>query len=208
MINLVIAEDHESLLDGLQLLFQYDEEIKIIAVAKDGKELLEILIHKTPDVLLTDISMPRMNGIILCEKVISKYPELKVIAFSMFENEEAINDMINAGAKGYILKRRPLIEVRKAILAVANGDRYFDPSIDINSIENSEKATNKTNLSPSEREILKLIAQGKSSSEIAAERFTAVSTIAKHRKNMIQKLGLQGKGELMRYALGQYKYYN
>lgn len=208
MINLVIAEDHESLLDGLQLLFQYDEEIKIIAVAKDGKELLEILNHKKPDVLLTDISMPRMNGITLCEKVISKYPEMKVIAFSMFENEEAINDMINAGAKGYILKRRPLIEVRKAILAVANGDRYFDPSIDISSIENSEKATNKTTLSPSEREILKLIAQGKSSSEIAAERFTAVSTIAKHRKNMIQKLGLQGKGELMRYALSQYKYYN
>lgn len=208
MIKLVIAEDHESLLDGLQLLLQYDEEIKIIAVAKDGKELLEILKHKTPDILLTDISMPRMNGITLSENVITNYPDIKIIAFSMFENEEAVKDMIKAGAMGYILKRRPLEEVRKAIIRVANGDRYFDPSIDLMSIENSEKATNKTILSPSEREILKLIAQGKSSSQIAIERFTAVSTIAKHRKNMIQKLGLQGKGELMRYALGQYKYYN
>jgi two-component system response regulator NreC len=208
MINLIIAEDHESLSDGLALLLKYDEEIKIIATAKDGKELLEVLGHKHADVLLTDVSMPRMNGIELCKKVLQSYPQIKVIAFSMFENEEAVKDMINAGAKGYILKRRSLDEVRKAIVTVYRGDRYFDPSIDLNSIENSEKAKTKTLLSPSERAILKLIAQGKSSSEIAAERFTAVSTIAKHRKNMIHKLGLEGKGELMRYALTQYKYYN
>lgn len=207
MINLIIAEDHESLMDGLELLFQFDKEIKVIGKAKDGKELLELLIHKKPDVLLTDVSMPRMNGVELCDKVIKNYPDLKVIAFSMFENEEAIKDMIKAGAQGYILKRRSLEEVRKAIISVHSGERYFDPSIDLLSIENSEKSKAKTILSPSEREILKLIAQGKSSSEIAAERFNAVSTIAKHRKNMIQKLGLQGKGELMRYALTKYKYY-
>ncbi|AGC77776.1 LuxR family two component transcriptional regulator [Nonlabens dokdonensis] len=207
MIKLIIAEDHESLIDGLQLLFKYDEEIKVIATAKDGKELLEILHHKTADIVLSDVSMPRMNGVELCTKINEKYPETKVIAFSMFENEDAIRDMIKAGAHGYVLKRRTLNEVRKAIIAVANGERYFDPSIRIDAVGNSEVSKRKTILSPSESEILKLIAQGKSSSEIAAERFTAVSTVSKHRKNMIQKLGLQGKGELMRYALGLYKHY-
>ncbi|WP_124979706.1 response regulator transcription factor [Nonlabens xiamenensis] len=207
MIQLLIAEDHESLIDGIQLLFKYDEEINILDTAKDGKELLEILEHKKPDVLLTDVSMPRMNGIQLCEKALEKQPNLKIIAFSMFENEEAIRDMLEAGARGYILKRRPLEEVRNAIKAVYRGERYFDSSIAIDSIEKEEKSDQITLLSPSESEILKLIAQGKSSSEIAAIRFTAVSTISKHRKNMIQKLGLKGKGELMRYALSQFKHY-
>ncbi len=207
MIKLIIAEDHESLIDGLQLLFKYDEEIKVIATAKDGKELLEILNHKTADIVLSDVSMPRMNGVELCNKINEKYPNTKVIAFSMFENEDAIRDMVDAGAQGYVLKRRTLNEVRKAIITVAGGERYFDPSIRIDTIENSERAKRKTILSPSESEILKLIAQGKSSSEIAAERFTAVSTVSKHRKNMIQKLGLYGKGELMRYALSLYKHY-
>jgi two-component system response regulator NreC len=207
MIQLLIAEDHQSLIDGLQLLFQDDEQINIMGAAKDGKELLEIMSHKQPDVLLTDVSMPRMNGVELCENVIKRYPDVKVVAFSMFEQEEAIRDMLVAGAQGYILKRRPLDEVRSAIISVYNGERYFDSSISIDSVQGSEKADFNTLLSPSETEILKLIAQGKSSSEIAAIRFTAVSTISKHRKNMIQKLGLQGKGELLRFALTQYKYY-
>jgi two-component system response regulator NreC len=131
MIDLIIAEDRESLADGLALLFKHDEEIKIIATAKDGKELLEVLGHQHADVLLTDVSIPRINGIELCKKVLQSYPQIKVIAFSMFENEEAVKDMIHAGAKGYILKRRSLDEVRKAIITVYRGDRYFDPSIDL-----------------------------------------------------------------------------
>lgn len=207
MIKLIIAEDHESLIDGLKLLFKYDEEINVIGTAKDGKELLEILNLKIADVVLSDVNMPRMDGVTLCTKIGESYPNTKVIAFSMFENEDAIRDMVKAGASGYVLKRRALNEVRKAIIKVAAGKRYFDPSIDIESIEKSEKSKAKTILSPSEREILKLIAQGKSSSEIAAERFTAVSTVSKHRKNMIQKLDLHGKGELMRYALNLFKHY-
>jgi len=207
MIKLLISEDHQSLLDGLLLLFKGDKEIEVIGFARDGKELLEILEHKKPDVLLTDINMPRMNGIELCEKVMASNSSIKIVAFSMFENEDAIKDMLGAGAMGYVLKQRPLAEVRKAILSVSRGERYFDASIDLSSIENSEKSKQKTLLSPSEREILKLIAQGKNSSEIAELRCTASSTVLKHRKNIIQKLGLHGKGELLRYALNKYKHY-
>lgn len=207
MIKLLISEDHQSLLDGLLLLFKNDSEIEVIGFARDGQELIEILQHKKPDILLTDINMPRMNGVDLCKKVKETNPSVKIVAFSMFENEDAIKDMVEAGAMAYVLKQRPLSEVRKAIISVFRGQRYFDASIDLSQIENSEKSKNKTLLSPSEREILKLIAQGKNSSEIAEIRFTASSTVLKHRKNIIQKLGLHGKGELLRYALNKYKHY-
>lgn len=207
MIKLFIAEDHQSLLDALLLLFKNDDTIEVIGHAKDGKELLEILKHNTPDVLLTDISMPRMNGVELCKAVLNKHTEVKIVAFSMFENEEAIKDMLDAGAMAYVLKQKSLDEVRKAILKVYEGERYFDSSIDLSQINNDEKSKEKTILSPSEREILKLIAQGKNSSEIAEIRCSAVSTVIKHRKNIIHKLGLDGKGELLRYAMQRYSHY-
>ena len=110
--------------------------------------------------------------------------------------------MIQAGAKGYLLKNSPLEEVLNAIRAVACGETFFDKNIPPDLLQpNTQKTTSKSILSKSEREILVLIGEGKSTSEIAAIRFTAVSTVEKHRKNMIRKLGLSGKGELLRYAL-------
>ncbi|EAS18957.1 response regulator transcription factor [Nonlabens mediterrranea] len=207
MIKLLIAEDHQSLIDGLILLFKEDSEIEVIGTAKDGKELLEKLVFKKPNVLLTDISMPRLNGVELCKKALTLQPELKVIAFSMFNDEDAIKEMIKAGAYGYILKTSSLQEVKTAIIKAYRGERYFDASINIKEIGRTETSNKKTILSPSETKILKLIAQGKTSSEIAEIRFTAVSTIIKHRKNIIQKLGLQGKGELLRYALQKHQHF-
>jgi len=202
-----MTDDHEALRDAIKLLFKDDEEITVVGTASDGKELMEMLELKNPDVVLTDISMPRMNGVEVCAKVLAAKPHVKVVAFSMFEDQQAIQDMLNAGARGYVLKRKSLKEVRKAIIAVARGDRYFDASINEDSIQDSEKAKIKTVLSVTEYEILKCIAQGKSSSEIANERHTAVSTVIKHRKNMIHKLKLDGKGELLRYALQQFGHY-
>lgn len=207
MIRLLITDDHEALRDALKLLFKNDDAIELVGTASDGKELMEILQIKRPHVLVTDISMPRMNGVAVCKKALEIIPHIKVIAFSMFEDQQAIKDMIDAGAHGYVLKRKSLHEVRNAVIAVSKGERYFDASIDEHSILNNEKANTKTILSHTEREILKLIAQGKSSSDIATERFTAVSTVIKHRKNMIHKLKLEGKGELLRYAMQQFGHY-
>lgn len=207
MIQIFIADDHESIIDGLVLLFKNDTEINVLGTAKDGKELLEKLIYQKPNVLITDISMPRMNGIELTKKALEIIPNLKIIAFSMFENEDAIKEMIDAGALGYVLKRRALQEVRQAVLTVNSGKLYFDPTIDMVSLQTEDKADFKPLLSPSEREILKLIAQRKTSSEIAEIRNTAVSTIIKHRKNIIQKLKLEGKSELLRYALQVYEHF-
>ena len=202
MITLAIAEDHQSLVDGITLLLKYEEHIEIVGKANDGEALWEIVQKKRPKVVLTDIKMPKMDGIVATRLIKKEFPETKVIAFSMFDQEEAVSQMLAAGASGYLLKNSPLEEVLKAIEVVANGEEFYDASLDIKNIkEGAKSSTKKPLLSKSEREILKLIGQGKSTSEIANIRFTAVSTVEKHRKNMIHKLGLSGKGELLRYAL-------
>jgi len=200
MIQLIIVEDHASLIDGLQLLFKDDKDIAVIGTALDGVELMKLLEYQNAHVILTDISMPRMNGIELCKKVKEINPLTKVVAFTMFDDEEAVRDMFDAGADGYVLKVRPLSVVREAIISVMRGTPYIDSSITVKKKE-SRSDNQDDILSHSEREILKLIASGHRSSEIAEIRHTAVGTVHKHRKNMIHKLGLEGKGELLRYAL-------
>jgi len=202
MITVAIAEDHQSLVDGINLLLEYEEDISVVGTANDGEELLAIVRRKQPKVVLTDIKMPKIDGITATKAIKKEFPHIKVIAFSMFDQEEAVKQMIAAGVSGYLLKNSPLEEVLKALRQVSNGLTYFDASIDLGAmLHETTKSDQRPLLSKSEREILKLIGEGKATSEIAEIRFTAVSTVEKHRKNMIRKLGLAGKGELLRYAL-------
>lgn len=207
MIRLAIVEDHASLIDGLKLLFAHDSKIKVVSTATDGVELIKNFNKVKVDAILTDISMPKMNGVEVCKKVKEIDSNIKVVAFTMFDDNQAVKDMINAGADGYLLKVRPLSMVREAIIAVMNGEKYIDSSITILPSQKVPKSSDNI-LSPTEREILKLIAAGHQSSEIAAIRHSAIGTVHKHRKNMIQKLGLQGKGELLRYALQRHGHYS
>lgn len=202
MITVAIAEDHQCLIDGVELLLRYEEEISIVGMANDGEELLKIVRLKQPKVVLTDIRMPKIDGIIATTIIKKELPYTKVIAFSMFDQEDAIRQMIDAGASGYLLKNSPLEEVLTAIQQVVKGETYFDAAIDPSLFSKDTKQPSKKQLlSKSERDILKLIGQGKTSSEIAAIRFNSVSTVETHRKNIIRKLGLHGKGELLRYAI-------
>ncbi len=201
MITVALAEDHQALVDGIDLLLKYEEAIEIVGTANDGEALWEIVQRKQPKLVITDIKMPKMDGIVVTKLIKKQFPHIKVIAFSMFDQPEAISQMIDAGASGYLLKNSPLEEVLTAIENVSKGGTYFDASIDLDGITNKDNSKKAPLLTKSEREILQLIGEGKSTSEIAALRFTAVSTVEKHRKNMIFKLGLSGKGELLRYAL-------
>lgn len=202
MITVAIAEDHQSLVDGIHLLLKYEEDISIVGMANDGEELLEIVQRKQPKIVLTDIKMPKIDGIAATKIIKKEFPHIKVIAFSMFDQEEAIRQMVAAGASGYLLKNSPLDTVLEAIREVSLGHTFFDKSIDLDFLSGDTKTSKGRNiLSKSERAILQLIGEGKTTSEIAALRFTAVSTVEKHRKNMIRKLGISGKGELLRYAL-------
>jgi len=203
MITVAIAEDHQSLIDGINLLLKYEEDISVIGTANDGAALLDIVRLKQPKVVIMDIRMPKIDGIETTKIIKKEFPHIKVIAFSMFDQDQAILQMRDAGASGYILKNSPLEELLKAIQTVMQGKVYYDKEIDPQLIDHELSLAKrpKTVLSKSERAILKLIAQNKTSSEIADIRFTAGSTVEKHRKNMMRKLGLQGKGELLKYAV-------
>ena len=208
MTRIMIAEDHQALVDGMRLLFEHDDDFQVIATASNGDELLQLLENKTCDVVVTDLSMPGMNGVRLTRTIKNSYSLIRILAFSMFEGEDAIRDMIAAGVDGYVFKRRPLADVKKAILTIADGNTYFDSGINSDYLKENNAVPSPSLLSRSEREILKLIAMGHTTSEIAALRFTAVSTVEKHRKNMMRKLNLTGKGELLRYALHKHKHYS
>lgn len=201
MIRLAIAEDHQSLIDGIQLLLEYEDDISIIGTANDGEMLLDIVEKKRPTVVLTDIRMPKMDGIEATKRIKSFNKDIKVLAFSMFDQTDAIQQMLAAGASGYILKNSSLTEVLNAIRTVSKGDTYFDANINTNALDSKNTTKTKGLLTKRQIEILELIALGKTSREIADELFIGVHTVDTHRKNMARILGLQGKGELMRYAL-------
>jgi two-component system response regulator NreC len=208
MITIAIAEDHVSLSDGLKLFLEQDPDIRVLYAVTNGLELMKRIENSLPDVVLTDISMPEMNGIDLCRAIKNKRPHTKVIALSMFDNNGALKDMLDAGADGYVLKSSPLIDLRQAVRDVYEGKSFFDEHVkfqieQIKSFKNRKKI-----LSRSERDILISIAKRMTSQQIATERGTAISTVNKHRKNMVQKLGLSGKGELYQYSLKQHGHSN
>ena len=198
MISLAIAEDHQALIDGILSYMEYEEDISIVGYANDGEALLELVLKKQPLVVLCDIRMPRMDGIAATKQIVKELPDTRIVAFTMFDQQEAISQMIAAGAVGYILKNSSLDIVLEAVRTVAAGDTYFDKKIQFS---NGDKNSSKSLLSTREKEILGLISRGKTSHEIADELFIGKSTVDTHRKNMIRKLRLSGAGELLRYAL-------
>lgn len=203
MIRLVIAEDHNSLIDGIKLFLEYEEDIQFVGYANNGQELCALVKLKRPDVVITDIRMPVMDGITATVEILKAQPEIKVIAFTMFDQDEAVQQMLKAGAKGYILKNSSLKELLFAIRTVHLGNTYYDPGI----VTSESSGKTKGPLSKRQVEILKLIAQGKTNQEIADQLFIGKTTVETHRKNMIRILNLKGAGELLRYALeSKYKF--
>ncbi|APY09145.1 DNA-binding response regulator [Winogradskyella sp. J14-2] len=200
MIRLAIAEDHQSLIDGIKLLLEYEDDIEIVGTTNDGEDLLKLVKLKQPNVVITDIRMPKVDGISATKQIKEVFPHTKILGFTMFDQQDAIKQMLDAGASGYLLKNSPLEEVLRAIRSVYNGDTYFDANIKVDDVNNTNKKT-KGKLTKRQIEILALVGQGKTSREIADELFIGVHTVDTHRKNMIRILGLHGKGELMRYAL-------
>jgi len=199
MIRVALAEDHNALIDGVKLFLQYEDDIEVVGFANNGEELLKLVQLKRPHVVITDIRMPVKDGIQATKEILKFDHHIKVIAFTMFDQDEAVLQMLEAGARGYLLKNSQLKDLLESIRAVYTGNTYYDPNIVI-----PDKCTPKKTkglLTKRQIEILKLVAQGKTNQEIADQLFIGKTTVETHRKNMIRKLELSGAGELLRYAL-------
>ncbi|WP_189663020.1 response regulator [Polaribacter sp. IC073] len=207
MITIIMAEDHQMLIDGVKYFFEYDENITIIGAVNNGEELVKLVSLKQPKMVITDIRMPKMDGIEATKIIKKKFPHIHVLAMTMFDQPEAIKQMLDAGATGYLLKNSGIKMLSKAIIAVSNGETFFDPNVAFNFMNNyidknvTIGSSDKIILSNREKEILGLIANGKTSKEIAETLFLAKTTIDTHRKNMIRKLDLSSGNELIKYAI-------
>lgn len=207
MITVIMAEDHQMLIDGVTSFFEYNDEINIIGSVNNGEELIKLVSLKQPKLVITDIRMPIMDGIQATKIIKQKFPHINVLAMTMFDQPEAIKQMLDAGATGYILKNSGIKMLSKAIIAVANRQTFFDPNVAFNFMNNyiDDNVTigksDKIILSNREKEILNLIANGKTSKEISETLFIAKTTVDTHRKNMIRKLDLSSGNELVKYAI-------
>ena len=205
MIRIVFAEDHQALIDGFAAYLEYSDEIKLIGTANDGEGLLDLVRHKQPQVVITDIRMPKLDGIEAARIIKKEFPHIKIIALTMFDQKELVQKIIRAGANGYLLKNSGLKMLCQAVKQVMTGENFYDPNLSqsflIDFVESPLKDKTKTLLSSREKDILYLIAQGKTSQEIADELFISKTTVDTHRRNMARKLGLSGSNALLQYAV-------
>lgn len=197
MITLAIAEDHQALIDGIKLALDFEDDIMVVGEANDGERLVEIVRAKRPQVVITDIRMPICDGICATTTIMKEFPNTKVIAFSMFDQIEAIDKMKAAGASGYIMKNSSLKKLLEAIRSVARNINFFDDAIILKDNHTREDVE----LSTREKEILRLIGEGKTSQEIADSLFIGKRTVDTHRKNILKKIQIHGKNDLIRFAV-------
>jgi DNA-binding NarL/FixJ family response regulator len=204
-IKVFLVDDHKLFRNGLSLLMESEKNIIITGEAENGKDFLESIEQEQPDVVLMDIEMPVMDGFQATEVACQKYPDIKVISLTMFGEEHYYLKMIEAGAKGFILKNSDIEEVIKAIKTVYNGGTYFSQEILYNMVKNIQDVRKETGpsvgLSSRENEILELICKGFSNIEIASELNISKRTVEKHRSNILDKTQTHNTASLVMYAI-------
>ncbi len=201
--RIILADDHALFLSGLRGLLGRYPEMDVVGEASDGEQFLDLLASTPCDVALVDIDMPRMGGVEATERGLVLHPDLKVITLSMHGDEEFYFRMVEAGAKGFILKDSSIDEVVAAIHTVASGGTYFSQEL-LTSLVHNLKSTREEHhdeLSSREKEILLCICRGLSNQEIADKLFISKRTVDKHRANIIEKTGSKNTANLVVYAI-------
>lgn len=204
-IKISIVDDHNLFRNGLKLLLNSESKVSVVSEAENGKEFIENISSSIPDIVLMDINMPQMDGIEATEWLNENYPEVKVIALSMFGEEEYYYKMINAGAKGFLLKNSEIDEVTDAIFEVQKGNSYFSQELLYNVIKNFKKnketEEESATLSKRELQVLEEICKGLSNQEIADNLFISKRTVDKHRANLLSKTNSKNTANLIMYAI-------
>ena len=206
-IRLLIADDHPLLRTGLRQVIETDPRLQVVAEASDGAMALERLLALRPEVAVLDIEMPQLTGFALLREMRARRLTTAVVFLTMYRDEEMFNEALDLGALGYVLKDSATTDIVGAILAAAAGQPYISPAISALLIRRATRATtllqqhpSLNDLTPTERRVLKLIAENKTSKEIAAELFISYRTVENHRANICQKLNLKGSHSLLKFA--------
>jgi DNA-binding NarL/FixJ family response regulator len=206
-IHIIIADDHPLLRAGLRQVIESDPRLKVVAEADDGAAALEHITAHQPAVAVLDIEMPRLTGFELLRELRARGQAVAVIFLTMYRDEEMFNEALDLGALGYVLKDSATTDIISAIRAVAAGQHYISPAISALLLKRGARAAalvqqkaGLNDLTPTERRILKLISENRTSKEIAAELFISHRTVENHRANICQKLELKGSHSLLKFA--------
>ncbi len=204
-LRVLIADDHGVLRAGLRALLKTEEDLQVVDEAADGDTALRLASRLRPDIVLLDLSMPGPGGIEVTRKLKEMLPATRVLILTVHEDETLLREALNAGASGYIIKRAVESELINAIHAVSRGEIYVHPAMTKWLLKEPAPAAPKRRdpaaLTPREIEVLRLIVQGHTNSQIAEVLRLSVRTIESHRANLMGKLGLQSRVELVRYAV-------
>jgi DNA-binding NarL/FixJ family response regulator len=199
-IRVVLADDHDLVRSGIKALLSMLENVEVIAEARNGEELVTLVEDVKPDVVMTDISMPGMDGITAISQIHSKHPEVRLLVLSMYDTVDFVKRAVANGACGYLMKDAPPFELEQALRSVMATGSYFSPAIAQRLLQPSEPTVD-DELTHRQVEILKLIAQGKASKEIAYELGLSPKTVDVHRARIMERLRLNDIASLTLYAV-------
>ena len=207
-IRILIADDHGIVRKGLRLQLEQREEFEVVGEAADGREAVRMAEELGPDVVIMDIAMPNLNGIDAAAQMVKRNAQLKVIILSMHSDESYLTRALTAGVKGYLLKETADLDLYRAVQAVAQGKVFFSPAIANTLLEDYMRQLQQRGLKDSydlltdrEKEILQLLAEGKSNKEVATTLDLSTYTVETHRTHIMQKLNLHSSAEIVLYAM-------
>ncbi|MHC4758678.1 MAG: response regulator [Planctomycetota bacterium] len=207
-IKILIADDHKITRQGLRSLLEKENDMEVVAEAEDGRSAVKIVRQLKPDVVIMDVSMPDLNGILACKQILGEFDKVKVIGLSMHSDTLFIAEMLKSGASGYLLKDCAFEELARAIRAVYNGNSYLSPGISgvviddyIHRLSKGQVKDKSDVLTERETEILQLLAEGKSTKQIALKLHISVKTVETHRRQIMNKLNIHTVAELTKYAI-------
>lgn len=205
-IRVLVVDDHAILRDGIRSLLDIQTDILVVGEASNGREAVERVKELRPDVVLMDVAMPEMNGLEATQAIKSLYPEIKVVILTQHDDREYVEPLLRAGASGYVLKRSGGREVITAIRQVSESGAFLEPVIARQVIEGfarrpgNNPSVGQVGLTDRERQVLRELVRGKSNKEIAHELGISAKTVSVHRSNLMSKLDVHNRIELLRYA--------
>ncbi len=206
-MKVLVVDDHAVVREGIRMVLEGDPELQVVGEASSGEEAIDKVRELEPNVVVMDIGMPGLSGFEATRRIRQSHPDVQVLALTVHDSEAYVFQMLQAGATGYVVKRAPAAEVIQAVKGAFRGEAVLHPSVAkllirdyLSRVEKGEETSYDT-LSEREREILKLIAEGKTNKEIAELLYLSIKTVQAHRANLMRKLGMHDRTELVKYAI-------